>query len=105
MTQPHAPRDILKLASCGCKTGCTSRQCSCKRESLACTDLCKCQRCSNPLNSTDEPSEADEMQPETAATATPALEDTACPSSADESESDHQPSGSDSEASDDDEMV
>ncbi|XP_065182225.1 uncharacterized protein LOC135812936 [Sycon ciliatum] len=50
MLQRVAPADILKLVSCGCKTRhCVSQHCSCKKASLACTDICSCCSCANPF--------------------------------------------------------
>ena len=40
VSQP-APKAVLELAKCGCKKEC-SRNCSCVRNKLACTALCKC---------------------------------------------------------------
>eukprot|EP00732_Lithocolla_globosa_P001653 Lithocolla_globosa_v1_NODE_865_length_3166_cov_7.938966.p1 type:complete len:759 gc:universal NODE_865_length_3166_cov_7.938966:2838-562(-) len=44
MTQPIASKACLTLTSCGCKTDCTTRRCSCNKTDppLPCTDLCKC---------------------------------------------------------------
>ena len=51
MKQYIAPRDILRIVSCRCKTGkCESLRCVCRKESLACTDICGCISCNNPLN-------------------------------------------------------
>lgn len=41
--EPEAPENILPLVSCGCaSSGCESGRCSCLKESLPCTDLCRC---------------------------------------------------------------
>ena len=44
-----APVAVLKLIKCGCKTSCKGH-CSCKKNNLPCTALCKCHNsdCSNP---------------------------------------------------------
>ena len=49
MTKPPAPVDVLKLISCSCKTGCSSKRCSCQRSCLPCTDVCQCDNCENPI--------------------------------------------------------
>ena len=36
-----APRAVIELTKCGCKTGC-ARKCSCCNNGLPCTPLCKC---------------------------------------------------------------
>ena len=41
-TKPPAPLDIMKLVSCGCKTGCNSGRCSCRKSDLPCTEVCQC---------------------------------------------------------------
>lgn len=46
-TLPPAPRDVLLLLSCQCRTGCTSGRCSCHHASLPCTDVCNCENCQN----------------------------------------------------------
>ena len=35
-----APDVVLDLVNCACKSGCTSRKCSCKRFDLPCTLAC-----------------------------------------------------------------
>ena len=39
-SQPPAPPSLLKLIRCGCKTGCTSRSCTCVKYSLHCSAIC-----------------------------------------------------------------
>ena len=46
MTQPPAPRDLLRMISCDCRL-CSTRQCSCVRGNLPCTDACGCENCEN----------------------------------------------------------
>ena len=43
-----APASVLELVKCGCKASCKGR-CSCKKNNLPCTPLCKCHNndCSN----------------------------------------------------------
>ena len=44
---PIAPDSILSFINCGCKTGCSTNRCSCKKAGLKCSDLCKCEGCEN----------------------------------------------------------
>ena len=44
---PPAPAAILELVNCKCTKGCNTNRCSCRKSSLKCTDLCKCQECQN----------------------------------------------------------
>ncbi len=39
--------------SCNCKTGCTSRRCSCLKNNQPCNEKCGCENCQNPLNGVD----------------------------------------------------
>ena len=56
MTQQPAPAELLELVSCGCKTGCVSRRCSCSKASLPCTPACSCSNCDNhQVEEGDEP--------------------------------------------------
>ena len=36
-----APDEILKFVRCGCKAGCSSANCSCKKHGLLCVAACK----------------------------------------------------------------
>ena len=47
MTRSCAPEGLLENVTCGCKTGCQNRRCSCIRASLKCTEVCQCKNCSN----------------------------------------------------------
>ena len=47
MTLPAAPDGILENVNCGCKSGCSSRRCACKKAELKCTSLCSCTNCEN----------------------------------------------------------
>ena len=40
MDQEPAPKSLLELVSCKCKTGCSGRRCSCHKVGLLCTDVC-----------------------------------------------------------------
>ena len=42
MDAEPAPHALMQLASCGCKTECGTRRCSCRASDLGCTDACKC---------------------------------------------------------------
>ena len=37
-----APRAVIELTKCGCKTGCKGSRCNCVKNKLPCTPLCKC---------------------------------------------------------------
>lgn len=37
-----APKAIIEMVSCQCKSGCSSARCSCRTKNLSCTDLCQC---------------------------------------------------------------
>jgi len=39
---PPAPQAVLELRKCGCKKGCQEMKCSCMKNGLPCTPLCKC---------------------------------------------------------------
>jgi hypothetical protein len=45
MTKAAAPDGILENVNCGCKSGCSTRRCSCQKAELKCTGLCSC--CTN----------------------------------------------------------
>ena len=54
-TELPAPKAVLELTKCACTKGCTSMQCSCKKNGLPCTPLCKCfyDDCDNREKSTE----------------------------------------------------
>ena len=37
-----APKSIIEMVRCQCKTDCSSKRCSCRAANLPCTDLCNC---------------------------------------------------------------
>lgn len=37
-----APTGLIELSMCSCKTNCETNRCSCKKNSLVCTEMCKC---------------------------------------------------------------
>ena len=49
MSQPPAPDldAILEVLNCSCKTGCNSNRCGCFKNELKCTEICRCENCSN----------------------------------------------------------
>ena len=47
---PAAPKGVTELVKCACKTNRCESRCSCKSQSLTCTELCACVDCDN-----DEP--------------------------------------------------
>lgn len=47
-----APKAIIEMVRCQCKTNCSSQRCSCRSKSLSCTDLCLCgTECENDSDS------------------------------------------------------
>ena len=56
-----APKAVLELVKCGCKTGCEER-CSCSNNMLPCTPLCKCygEDCQNQRREEIEESDEEE---------------------------------------------
>ena len=50
-----APESSLELTICKCnKTHCTTKQCSCLKNNLQCTEACHCKSCENEQLSFDE---------------------------------------------------
>ena len=46
-----APSGLIELSMCSCKTSCETNRCSCRRNKLLCTDMCKCgDNCENVEN-------------------------------------------------------
>jgi len=46
-----APSSLTQLVKCGCqKGGCENNRCSCLREGLPCTGLCRCVQCGNTVS-------------------------------------------------------
>ena len=54
MSIDAAPEELLQFVNCGCKTGCESNRCGCKRANLHCTELCKCENCNNRSQDSDD---------------------------------------------------
>ena len=42
-----APFKLIELNICNCKRGCSTLRCKCFKNSLVCTDMCKCSACNN----------------------------------------------------------
>ena len=60
MTMPAAPDGILENVNCGCKSGCSTRRCACRKAELNCTGLCSCCDCTNaPENSLSDDEDDD----------------------------------------------
>jgi hypothetical protein len=57
MDLPPAPDGVLENVHCGCKSGCSNNRCSCFKENLHCTDMCRYEGCPNRSGSADENSE------------------------------------------------
>ena len=51
MTMLLAPDGILENVNCGCKSGCSTRRCACRKAELKCTGLCSCCDCANASES------------------------------------------------------
>ena len=48
---PPAPGNFLAEMRCSCKKShCATRQCECLKNMMACTDMCKCERCENQID-------------------------------------------------------
>ncbi len=54
-----APEAVLELIKCGCRTQC-SHNCSCIKNTLPCTALCKCRDCENTVDYTISDEDAHE---------------------------------------------
>ena len=62
MDQLPAPEAIFELIHCNCiKSKWITNQCSCRANSLACTDVCNCNDCENEFNLQVQVSAEDEM--------------------------------------------
>ena len=49
-SEAPAPKSVLALVACGCRTDCSTRRCQCRVQGLVCTDACRCQTCQNCLD-------------------------------------------------------
>ena len=45
--EPPAPESVVELVKCGCRSECSTARCSCHKNNLPYTPLCKCGDCSN----------------------------------------------------------
>lgn len=59
MNMLPAPASILEFVNCKCTKGCANNRCSCRKSSLQCTELCKCQDCQNSEGANDESDDSD----------------------------------------------
>ncbi len=65
MENEPAPVAVLELISCGCKTDCSSKRCTCNKSGLACTDACNCSNdCANTRNDDQNNLDEDEEESE-----------------------------------------
>ena len=60
-----APDTVLELLSCGCKTSCKTKRCTCVSNGLLCTDLCVCVSCDNKINGIQGDISDEELDEET----------------------------------------
>ena len=59
-TNSPAPKALLELRSCNCKSGCQKRYCICNKNSLPCTEMCGCRdNCQNLQSNSDRPLETE----------------------------------------------
>ena len=49
------------ITGCGCKTGCETRQCGCKRNDKKCGEGCNCTNCKNTQHRTQTQEESDDL--------------------------------------------
>jgi len=59
---PPAPKELLRIFRCNCKTGCSSKRCTCRRHGLECTPACgecKGMSCSNSPKPLDDDNNLD----------------------------------------------
>ena len=54
MLQDPAPKEIVELIVCHCKTGCTKNTCPCKKNALCCTAVCSFIDCTNDAYEADD---------------------------------------------------
>ena len=62
--QPIAPEALQNLISCGCKTGCSTNICSCRKNGLQCMTFCTVCRGSECSNSKEQEFKHDEDEGE-----------------------------------------
>ena len=56
-----APKKVLEMTRCKCKTQCKTNRCSCVKAKTSCSEFCGCQGCENHKdNSCDNDDESDE---------------------------------------------
>ena len=54
MSIDAAPEELLQFVNCGCKTGCESNRCGCKRANLHCSELCRGENCNNRSHDSED---------------------------------------------------
>ena len=47
MSLPQHQMQILEVLNCSCKTACNSNRCGCFKNEQQCTEICRCENCSN----------------------------------------------------------
>ena len=58
ISEAPAPKYVLALVACGCRTDCSTRRCQCRAHGLVCTDACSCVKtCTNCENDVDDDDE------------------------------------------------
>jgi len=61
-TDEPAPKNLIELTMCACKTKCATNRCCCKKFGLVCTDVCHCVECDNVANHEETDSESDNYE-------------------------------------------
>ena len=57
-----APIGLIELSMCGCKGLCDTNRCTCYKNNLVCTDMCKCSEdCMNDGNINNEENEENDV--------------------------------------------
>ena len=46
-TNLPAPKSVIELNVCKCKTGCKTNRCLCLKNDMKCSDMCLCINCEN----------------------------------------------------------
>lgn len=56
-----APTELIELSMCSCKTNCETNRCSCRKNKLSCTEMCRCSdTCNNSENHSSTISESED---------------------------------------------
>ena len=59
-SEAPAPKSVLALLACGCRTDCSTRRCQCRAHGLVCTDACSCDKCQNCKHEDDDDDDDDD---------------------------------------------